>query len=566
MSQNKLLEDGRQKVKLRLSKQKVVTEDIKKKKNQKIKLVKKSYTQESQVQNKKKISVDKQISSKRFIPDTNSLQMLVQASITPEKDLKPFWNNSSKTISQKLWLPTKTDGQDLDSKCLNGFSNSTEQSCWFVKTNLKHQNKNWQKTSCLLQRFSHPDIMDQENIKSPKKSVAYTRKIRIYPNKTQKKLFEKCFGTHRFFYNKTVNYINKNSGVQLYLSKVRPHVMNSDKNLKPDELWQKEIPNDTRQQAIDEAISSFKSAHALLEKGLIKFFKVSYKSKKAPTSHFHITKKALHPTFHLFKRRLKKKLRVRNKMKKWIEKNINIIDHQCIIVKEKPNRYFVCIPCDKKKEIIKRPYNIVSLDPGVKTFQTFYSPDGICGKLGDKITKPLSKINKIVNKLKSKIAEETGRTKINIKKRCFLLRTKIKNKVKDLHWKTASYLCKNFENILIPSFETSKMASKKNRKINKKTTNEMLSLSHYKFRERLIFKSKCYSNCNVYVCREDYTSKTCTNCGNMQKSLGGKRIYKCNKCKMVLDRDLNGARNILLKVLSSNSNRSDPTGAFISEI
>ena len=95
------------------------------------------------------------------------------------------------------------------------------------------------------------------------------------------------------------------------------------------------------------------------------------------------------------------------------------------------------------------------------------------------------------------------------------------------------------------------MASKENRKINKKTTNNMLSLSHYKFRERLIYKSKCYFKCDVHICREDYTSKTCTNCGNISINLGGKRIYNCEKCNIKIDRDINGARNILLKVLSS---------------
>jgi putative transposase len=253
-------------------------------------------------------------------------------------------------------------------------------------------------------------------------------------------------------------------------------------------------------------------------------------------------------------------------MKKWVNKNINSIDHECIVTKEGSNRYYICIPCDTVQKKIERPYNIVSLDPGVKTFQTFYSPDGIHGKLGDKINKTVSKINKVISKLQSKITNSTCKTKRNLKKRCFLLRTKIKNKINDLHWKTASFLCKNFENIIIPPFETAKMAKKGKRKINKKTTNEMLSLSHYKFRQRLIYKSKCYTNCEVHVSREDYTSQTCTNCGGIQKSLGGKRTYTCKECDMILDRDLNGARNILIKVLSSKPSRSDLTGAFIGEI
>jgi|SaaInlStandDraft_1057018.scaffolds.fasta_scaffold04052_8 transposase len=42
-------------------------------------------------------------------------------------------------------------------------------------------------------------------------------------------------------------------------------------------------------------------------------------------------------------------------------------------------------------------------------------------------------------------------------------------------------------------------------------------------------------------------NKTCTNCGNLHKSLGSNKTYKCEKCNVIMERDVNGARNILLK-------------------
>jgi putative transposase len=45
---------------------------------------------------------------------------------------------------------------------------------------------------------------------------------------------------------------------------------------------------------------------------------------------------------------------------------------------------------------------------------------------------------------------------------------------------------------------------------------------------------------------EEYTSKTCTKCGRINQKLGGSKVFRCG-CGMVLDRDFNGARNILLK-------------------
>ena len=48
---------------------------------------------------------------------------------------------------------------------------------------------------------------------------------------------------------------------------------------------------------------------------------------------------------------------------------------------------------------------------------------------------------------------------------------------------------------------------------------------------------------------ESYTSKTCTNCG-YQNSKNNSEHIKCESCKIHLDQDLVGSRNILLKYLS----------------
>lgn len=46
---------------------------------------------------------------------------------------------------------------------------------------------------------------------------------------------------------------------------------------------------------------------------------------------------------------------------------------------------------------------------------------------------------------------------------------------------------------------------------------------------------------------EEYTSKTCGNCGELNEKLGSNKTFECQKCKIVIDRDCNGCRNILLK-------------------
>ena len=46
---------------------------------------------------------------------------------------------------------------------------------------------------------------------------------------------------------------------------------------------------------------------------------------------------------------------------------------------------------------------------------------------------------------------------------------------------------------------------------------------------------------------EEYTSKTCGCCGKINHKLGGSKVFRCEEFQVVMDRDGNGARNILLK-------------------
>jgi putative transposase len=165
-----------------------------------------------------------------------------------------------------------------------------------------------------------------------------------------------------------------------------------------------------------------------------------------------------------------------------------------------------------------------------------YSEEGIASKIGHNACEDLIDLGLKVDKLKSfldKTKKIKKKTKYNIKKRCFLLRTKIKNKVNDLHWKTSNYLCSTFKHIFLPNFETSNMIRKdlpyRASVINSKTVRNMLSLSHYKFKQRILYMSGHYGS-QVHLCGEHYTTQACGGCGLLNK-IGGSKVYKCKYCK-----------------------------------
>jgi putative transposase len=121
-----------------------------------------------------------------------------------------------------------------------------------------------------------------------------------------------------------------------------------------------------------------------------------------------------------------------------------------------------------------------------------------------------------------------------------------------VHWQVIKLLLDNFQNILIPIFNVQNMVKKADRKIGKKSVRAMLTWSHYLFRMRLMEKAK-FTDSNVFVVSEKYTTKTCTNCMRLHPTIGGNKFFKCPHCNVKMERDLAAGRNIFLKNVTCSS-------------
>jgi transposase len=188
---------------------------------------------------------------------------------------------------------------------------------------------------------------------------------------------------------------------------------------------------------------------------------------------------------------------------------------------------------------------IVALDPGVRTFQTTYSPDGTAKKLGDQAACRIFRLMKYADKLSAFKDRRSHGKRVRLERR-------VGNLVDEMHWKIARELATDYETIVIPPFETQKMARKwsngRHRKINKTAVRMMLRLAHYRFRGKLIHVANKLGS-RVVICTEEYTSKTCGHCSEVHATLGPAKKFKCPHCRIHLDRDVNGARNICLKAM-----------------
>ena len=501
--------------------------------------------------NREKICNAKLNTSKKSILAIKLSQTLAADLTSKDKVSEKYWNSYSKEISKKLSFPPQIDLADLvHENSLSGYSSSLVGHSRSLTTNyMRILTKNYPKTYWKLLQSSPQDTTVDE-------SIQITRKVRIYPNKEQAKLFSKCFGAHRYFYNKAVEQCKLNEAItnlklrkyanSFYSVRNKCIINNSELREADSNLWMKEIPYDTRQSAVKVMTSALKAAESNLVNGNITQFHMKFRSKKNSTNIFYINKKTL-VDGRIFQNKLKDNSFIKSKKDK---DTILKSERDFSITQDRDGRYYINIVINPKDKKLKYRRNICALDPGVRTFQTLYSQTSI-GEFGFDTSKKLYPLYRREDKLKKIIATKqlNSKKKYKLKKRCALLRTKAKNIVNDLHWKTADYLTKKFQVILLPVFNSKKMANKKNRKLSRTSTRLLLGLSHYSFQQKLLFKAKMRDR-NVILCKEHYTTKCCGNCGTLNEKIGGKKIFHCEVCKLTMDRDIHAARNILLRGLS----------------
>jgi putative transposase len=234
------------------------------------------------------------------------------------------------------------------------------------------------------------------------------------------------------------------------------------------------------------------------------------------------------------------------------------IDHDCRISWNGLDVFKIHISYDYDRTKNKhQPSGVCAIDPGVRTFATVYSDDGTVYNIGEGINKKVDKVSLIAGRMRSgiervkvngkKVFRKTTnkRTLKHLRRKAKQLEERNKNVVRDFHNSVVKMLTNTFETIIIPVFNTKQMCTKKNlwrRKISKTTARQLNRMGHYTFRQKLIEKA----GERVVVGTEEWTSKTCGNCFKVHPDLGDKKVFDCPHCGVVMDRDVNAARLIML--------------------
>ena len=462
-------------------------------------------TAASRRQSKKTTSKGKSVSCSQSTQITPFSKMLGLDSISNENNCSSFSKNVQWAELEKLLLPTETDFADLDLNCLSGSSLKTLLNSWFSNNRNYRLNKRLLPICSQLSEHFHVEFTDSGN------TVQRSREIRVYPTKEQKTILSNWFGASRFAYNKIVELL-KQPDTEAKWKSIKTDLMHD----MPE--WSKEVPYQIKSVAIRDCCQSVSAAKRKFRQ-TGKFQEVKFRSKKRGDNNLFIPQTAVseNGVYHT----VLGKLNTAEPLWKPV--------HDCRVVLQN-GRYFVIIPTDVA---VKRPDNqrlsACALDCGVRTFQTVFSKELIL-KVGEHDFQRIFRYCYALDRLISRKKKEHSNT---FNKAMQRIRWKVRDLIDEIHNKLALTLCRIFDVVYIPTFETRDMVSK----LKHKTSRAMLGWSHYRFKMKLKSKAEEYS-CKVVDCTEEYTSKTCGNCGKIN-TIGGKESWTCKHCGCVHDRDIN---------------------------
>ncbi|KAK9319454.1 putative transposase DNA-binding domain-containing protein [Lipomyces orientalis] len=456
---------------------------------------------------------------------------------TSNQHAQPFWNDNAAQISGQLWLPTASlQASEWNSKPIaHGWGTCLR---WSSGAEV-HSN-----VQGLF--VAEPEAKTPQTTDEPALRV---KRFRVYPTAQEKDILRKWFGAARWTYNECLRAI-KDEKFRKSKKDLRARAINKEAIDALKKPWLGETPYDIRNEAMDDLLKAFASGEARYANDK-KAFNIKYRSRQRCSQESIVIHR------QHWRRRAGKYAFLRHM--KCHEKLPEELPHDSRLVVERgTGHFYLCVP--GAVEVVERPAavpRVVSLDPGVRTFLTGYTPDGEVIELGKGDIGHIYRLCHRLDVLQSQLSMKglDHWTRWPMRRAAARIRRRIRNLVDDMHKRAAKYLCSSYGLVILPTFLTQQMVDTGRRRIGSKTARAMLTWSHYRFQKRLVDKAGEYP-CRVVLVSEAHTCKTCGACGHLN-NVGSSKTFRCSHCGLVCDRDINGARNILLRYCHSKLARGE---------
>ena len=479
-----------------------------------------------------------------------------------------FWQPCSSEWSKRLWLPQQADSVTTDSVSSRpSTTDAGTRDSWFsVRQSLPKSSHIRSLPGALWHRVSPVEVAEQ-TVDVTKPVITGVKKVRFRPTPKQKSTIATWMGAARMTYNKAIAFLNNEDTVgSRTIKDVRAHCVNDavTKNARSMK-WARGVPYSIRDEGARDAMKAMQSNIAKQKsqkkQGKCMKFELRYRRKKRAFQETivihasHWGKKR--GIYHALLGRSGDKLCISERQKVHIPKTLV---NDIRLVRTRLGEFFLVIPThesdarrvhDENQVTDEAPYT-VAMDPGVRTFMTAYDASGRVVEWGAGDDKHLARIQERIQTIEERSKTVNHRKRYRMHRATLRANRKVRCLVDELHRKLALWLCRSFRTIIIPVFATQQMVTHKQGRtaLRPKTSRAMCTWSHYRFRTNLKHKAKCFPGVSVVETTEQYTSKTCGACGQVNHNLREEKTFVCDACGFVCDRDFNAARNILIRYLT----------------
>ena len=214
--------------------------------------------------------------------------------------------------------------------------------------------------------------------------------------------------------------------------------------------------------------------------------------------------------------------------------------------------FSVSVEVDDYNNNDKEKTEPIGIDLGIKTLAVCSNGKSYKKSNIKKHKKKLKRLQRKVSRQYQKMLDESKETKVKfseIHKSKNLL--KLESNIRKEYRKINNILTTNIHTItselvkLNPSSIVIEDLNVKGMMKNKHLSEKIKEAKFYEFRRQLEYKCK-WNNVNLIIANRWYpSSKLCSSCGNRKKKLSLKeRIYVCEECGCVIDRDYNASLNL----------------------
>lgn len=176
----------------------------------------------------------------------------------------------------------------------------------------------------------------------------------------------------------------------------------------------------------------------------------------------------------------------------------------------------------------------LGVDVGVKVLAT--CSDGTVFENPRAYKKRLQKLARLQRELCRRKIGSANRNKTKLK--LAKIHSDIANIRSDAIHKLTSWLCKNHAVIGLEDLNVCGMMK------NHKLAGAVADSSFYEIRRQAEYKAQWYDSKLVFADRFYPSSKTCSSCGHIQEMPLKERVFHCEACGILIDRDLNASLNL----------------------